>query len=779
MKVMHKKSLAVILTFAMFFVCLFTGVGILKANAAEDVFDYTNIANRIKLGGISEQDVADAFEAEGSRLKAEMEAAGYSLNILASNQPLGNGWQARAGMSYFLSAHLSLGDFDRGSAAWSNDYAFIVYNPNMNAAFTTRGYSCTLYVNADGAWGYGVPVYGLPTGNQFTVGETTYQNFGRGYRSNNTFVFGKKVDAEGVESDLTAQDVANGMLVPIFDDDTGINVKELNAAYLAYYADKEVNLNQFDQVGSTSTAWRQSTADGGNLVYNTAKKEIFTVSGTFLTGFNTNTAQWGMPIGEETVIHEVTYQLYENGVAYVEEGAVKFAEASHVDPATGEIVPNFNSGSVGLISEAAAAKLPAGVTAEAVKAAVDAVYVEDMGTPNAEMEFFAYSMNRGFDFTSEDILVQTFVAQDADGNTVTTKVFVDVKATTLTAVVMDNDTYALYKLPTRFNEGNKVYDVTGEMVLGPAISNVFEVSGTKYQNFLFGAMNLTSTDAATQVLPGVNYAADGTRTVLDLSDFIRVDESNLRIPKSYNISAEDLLAKFKAVYKAYVAQGIALGMPNVEGIGSWIPDVAAGGGYNSDNEFNDGRGMIKLGLYMTDSDAICYYGVTAMLAYSPKDGNVYIMSDSVISNLANYYCVYGAPTSNLTETKLTTSSGVEVTVYIQNFELGYLTVMGSSASMTADKNWDFDLRGPVNLDGSKIPGTTYPGESSTEPSENPGENSGENPDENPGTNPDGDTEEPTEKKGCKSVISVAGGVGALVVLVAAVTIVFVKKRREE
>lgn len=748
MKVMHKKRLAVAMTGAFACASLFTGVGLLNASAADKVFEYNNVVGRIKLDGISEQDVIDAFEEEGIRLKTEMEEGGYSFPVLqGSNQPLGNGWQCGAGSTYFLSAHLTLGDFDRGSNAWNNDYAFIVYNPNMNKAFTARGYSSSLYVNADGSWTVGMPKYGLPTSNQFTVEGTVYQNFGLGYRENNNFVFGKKVDATGAKIDLTAADIANGMLVPIFDEDVNIDVTELDAAYVEYYTDKEINTNAFSQSSLSYGAWRQATAEGGNVVYNAKLKKMYTVTSTFLTAFNAS-SDWGAPIGEESVIAEKTNQLYTNGVAVVEEDEVKFYKASHVDPGTGNIVSDLEGDAAGKVDAETEAKLPSGVTAEAIKAAGAAVYTQDMGNAIEFMHFFE----------GTDHLVQTFVKGEGDAAE-TTKIYVDTKKSPLAAVVLDKDAFKLYENPTRFNEGNQLYPVTGEMILGPAISNAFEANGTKYQNFLYGAINLTETKVEKQVLPGVNYSADGTRTVLDLSEYITIKPSEIRIPDSYKVGAADLLAKFKAAYKEYAEQGIALGMPNIEGIGSWA--ATAGGQEVGTNEFTDGQGMIKLGLHMTDSNAICYYGVTAMLGYSPKDGKVYIMKDSVISNMATYYCFFGAPTSNLTETTLQ-ADGQEVSVWIQNFELGYLVVMGDSASMINDKIWDFDLRGPVNLDGTKIPGVEYPGESGT----NPGGNEG---DDNKG---DG-------KKGCGSVGSTAAGlIAGGIAIACAATVLVIKKRKE-
>ena len=760
MKVLQKKSLAFVLLLAMLFVCLFTGMGALTANADGTVFSYNFMTGRIKPGGVTDQDAIDAFETEGARLNAEIAAEGHGPFTVRA-QPLGDGWPGND--STHVAAQIQLG-YDLGVNVWGmNDFGFVVFNPLMKQAFTVRGAAVVAYTNNTA----GITHAGYPTGNQFEHEGTVYQNFALGYASGTAFHPGEKVSEEGVVSALTAEDIANGILLHVWDIDDGIHVAEIKAAYIAYYADKAINTNSFAL--TATSGWRQSDGNGGNVIYNVTRKAIYTVTSTFLNGFNTNTAKWGAPIGDETVIHEVTNQLFENGVAYVDEGEVKFAEASHVDEETGEIVPNFSAGSVGVVSAEATAHLPAGVTAAAVKTAVEAVYDSEMGIPDGEMEFFAYSTTRGFHYESEAILMQTFTGKDAQENATTTKIYLDVTAATLTAVVMDNDTYALYKIPTRFNEGNKAYEVTGEMVLGPAISGVITAGSTQYQNFLFGAINLTSTSAVTQVLPGVNYKADGTRTVLDLSDFITINEDTIHIPPSYGVTTDELLAKFKADYKAYIAQGIALGMPNQEGIGSWIPDVAAGGGYTADGEFQNGRGMIKLGLHMTDSDAICYYGVTAMLAYSRKDGKVYIMKDAVISNMATYYSVYGAPTSNLTETKLTTASGQEVTVWIQNFELGYLTVMGTSASMTADKNWDFNLRGPVNLDGSKIPGQTYPGETSGGDSGSTGGDT----DNNGGNTATGGG----KKKGCGSEISVAGGISAILLLVAAAAVVFAKRRK--
>lgn len=755
MKVMHKKRLAVAMTGAFACASLFTGVGLLNASAADNIFRRDWLEGRTYIAGVTIDDVAQAFETEGARLLAEMDEAGKKDQFQIKNDPLSNGWPDNGASTYFVSTHLGLGTFDGNAAGlWSGDYAFMVFNPHTKAVYTVRGGAASAYANALHNWNNQVVHAGYPTGNQFTVEEVTYQNFSLGYARNAEFVYGKKVDATGAESDLTAHDIATSMVIPVYQDNVnaadiaGLSVADYQAAYEEYYEDKDINVNPIKQrIDYKYSQWRQETAEGGNVVYNAKLKKMYTVTSTFLTAFNAS-SDWGAPIGEESVIAEKTNQLYTNGVAVVEEDEVKFYKASHVDPDTGNIVSDLEGDAAGKVDAETEAKLPAGVTAEAVKAAGAAVYTQDMGNAVEFMHFLE----------GTDHLVQTFVKGEGD-TAETTKIYVDTKKSPLAAVVLDKDAFKLYENPTRFNEGNQAYPVTGEMILGPAISNAFEANGTKYQNFLYGAINLTETKVEKQVLPGVNYSADGTRTVLDLSKYITIKPDQIRIPDSYNVGAADLLAKFKAAYKEYAEQGIALGMPNIEGIGSWA--ATAGGQEVGTNEFTDGQGMIKLGLHMTDSNAICYYGVTAMLGYSPKDGKVYIMKDSVISNMATYYCFFGAPTSNLTETTLQ-ADGQEVSVWIQNFELGYLVVMGDSASMINDKIWDFDLRGPVNLDGTKIPGVEYPGESGT----NPGGNEG---DDNKG---DG-------KKGCGSVGSTAAGlIAGGIAIACAATVLVIKKRKE-
>ena len=148
-----------------------------------------------------------------------------------------------------------------------------------------------------------------------------------------------------------------------------------------------------------------------------------------------------------------------------------------------------------------------------------------------------------------------------------------------------------------------------------------------------------------------------------------------------------------------------------------------------------------------------------MLAYNPEDGNVYLMSDAVMSNMATYYSVYGAPRGNLTATTITVD-GQEIEIQIQNFQLGYLTVMGDAASMVADRNWDFELGGAVNLDGSKIPGVEYPGEKDDDGDSSSG-GSGSSENESDG--------------GCGSTMSLVAASSAL--LVAGVVLVIAKKRK--
>ncbi len=723
------------------------------AEGEEKIFDYGFLNGRTYITGVTQENIENAFEKEAKRVKDEMTEQGIADQFVVVNAPLGNGWPS-ANDTYFVAAHMDLGSYSGWNNWGKTGYAFIVYNPHMDEAFTVRGEAAAAYVNMNNGWTDQVTIAGYPKGNDFTVGETTYQNFTLGYSMGSQFIAGKNVDETGKEIALTAEDIAENMVVPVYQDTAsaevieGLSIEDFVNAYKEYYTDKEVNYNPMRNINNLNNSqWRQKTADGGEVVYNSLRKEMFTIK-TFLSAYNATT-EWGNPVGEETTTKGVVNQLFTKGVAVLEGEEVKFYVASHVDPDTGEIVSDFNEDAVGNMTDDVAASLPSGVTADAVAEAAKAVWTTEMGNPADYMNF-----------ETETILSQTFVAKETvDGKDVnkTSKIYVDVSKTPLTAVVLDSDTYEIYKLPVRFNEGNKKYDVTGEMVLGPATSAVFEANGKKYQNFLYGAIELSAAKEEDMVLPGVNYDASGNRTVLDLSGFITIDASTIRIPESYNIGAADLLAKFKAAYKEFTEQGIALGMPNKEGIGAW--PATEGGQEDGTNEFKDGQGMIKLGLHATDSNAICYYGVTAMLAYNPEDGNVYLMSDAVMSNMATYYSVYGAPRGNLTATTITVD-GQEIEIQIQNFQLGYLTVMGDAASMVADRNWDFELGGAVNLDGSKIPGVEYPGEKDDDGDSSSG-GSGSSENESDG--------------GCGSTMSLVAASSAL--LVAGVVLVIAKKRK--
>lgn len=777
--IVRMKRTAVTIALALCCALAATGLLIHTTRASADgtpIFGNGSLLGRTYTTGLTQADVENGFQAGGERLLAAMEAAGQRDLFQIVNDPLGNGWPS-ANDTYFVAAHLSLKEY----SGWNNwghtGYAFMVFNPHTKEAYTIRGNMAAVYTNSAKGWANQVAHAGYPKGEDFTVDGVTYQNFTLGYARDTEFVYGKNVDADGVESDLTADDVADSMVVPVYQDTAtadavfkSLSIADFKAAYKAYYADKDPNFApMFNNNTWKNSQWRQNVTDStgavvGNVVYNPARKQMFTVTNTFLSQYNTTT-DWGHPVAEQSTIQGVVNQQFSNGVVVVEtegEGddahdVVKFYRGSCVDPDTGDIVSVLQADSVGALTDEAAIALPQGVTVDAVKAAVQAAWDQDtMGMPTEYMEFSE----------SDSILVQPFSNADDE----VSRIYLDVTKTTLSAVVLDSAAYALYKEPTRFNEGLQLYKVTGEMILGPAVSNAFTVGEKKYQNFLYGAIELTA-DAEKAVLPGVNYDTAGARTVLDLSDYINIDATTIIIPDSYNIGAADLLAKFKAAYKAYAAQGIALGMPNVEGIGAW---PAENGGYEDDsNEFKDGRGMVKLGLHMTDSNAICYYGVTAMLAYNPDDGNVYIMQDAVISNMANYYSTFGAPRGNLTETTILVD-GNEVTISIQNFQLGYLTVMGTAASMVEDRNWDFTLRGAVNLDGSKIPGVEYPGENQP----------GDNGNNNGNTDTSGDTTNGGKKGcGCGGEMTAAGSVAAAaglgVALLAVAAIGFAGKRRKQ
>lgn len=772
MKTVGKMKRAIIaLAVTLCFAVVSCGVllGTVRAHAADKVFEYGGLEGRTFIGGITRADIENAFEEEGARLKADMAQAGVALDTSGGHAPLMNGWEAFGG---FLAAHLNLGNYAQGAGLWANDYAFMVFNPYDKKAYTVKGKSVNAYANASNGWKDQIVHLGLPKGNDFTIEETTYQNFSLGYTKNGQTVYGKNVTDAGVEEELTADDIAESMYIPIWYDTAfpievfkKLTISDYANAYKEYYADKDVNVNPIrvnfktDGGKPRDIVWRQDIVSEnqktGEVIFNEIRRKMFAVTNTFLNDYYGNSAKWGAPVAEERTVtnattqKDVVSQQFANGVAVLTEKEdetteIVFHAAMKVDE-NGEIVSVIGADSVGAIADELISKLPQGVTAEAVKAAVQAKYDNAMGVPAALMEFAE----------GTNILVQRFVSNGGG----TSEISLDVSAQTLTAVLLSAETYELYEKPTRFNEGNKKYDVTGEMILGPAITDAFAVGEKTYQNFLYGAIELTA-DEDDAVFPGVNYQADGTRTVLDLSAKI-VIEDDVFIPNSYgNVGAADLLEKFQAAYKEYVQKGVALGMPNKEGIGAW--SSVEGGIDVETGEFKDGQGMIKLGLHMTDSNAICYYGVTAMLAYSPEDGKVYILKDAVISNMANYYSVYGAPRGDLTKAVLTVD-GEEYEVEIQNFQLGYLTVMGGSASMTADRNWDFELKGAVNLDGSRIPGVEYPGD--------------KKPDEKP------DDNEVEAGCGCGGDLTadgaLFGGVAAVVTLGAAAAIVLAKKRKED
>lgn len=758
-----RTKLMSLLVCALLAVGCFAGLGLVSAKADDAgggalIFDYAGI-NRTLITGVTAAEIQTAFEAEGARVKADIEefnktSSGGTFTI--TNSPLGNGWPS-GGQSYFIAAHMNFGAYST-SSLWGAGYSFIVYNPGMKAAFTVKDEAANGYCNTANSWANQLIRCGFPTGNSFVIGENTYQNFTLGYFNGSTWNAGKKmtnVEGAATEVDLTAADVAGSMIAPLFADIAGsldaYSYTEMQAAYTAYFEGKTPEFGVMNSTTSnsngTATLFVQDLADGSKLVYNTTKKEMFAVK-DFYDDWKA-TAEWGDPVGEQQVTGGTTNQQFAKGVAVIgEKEAVEFHAASHVDE-TGKVVSDFDENAAGLLSPDAEADLPAGVTAEAVKAAAQAKYdVAAMGKASGYMEF------------NDGVLVQSFVKAGDAGATNTTLISVVINGTSVSAHVVSAENYVKYNQQTRFNAGLKKYSVDGNEILGAPVSDVFTALGKQYQNFQYGCMNYTDDVSRS----GVNLDADGKATVLDLSKFIKIDAESIKIPKNYNIGAADLKAKFQAAYKALVQSGWAAGMPNREGIGAWA--ATEGGQEAGTNNFVDGKGMIKLGLHADASNADSWYNVNAFLAYNPLDGKIYLMRDGVVGNIASYYSSLGAPIGEMTETKITSKSGTEFTVYIQNFELGYVTIMASTGAgtYTEERHYDFNLRGEVNLDGSKIDGIVYPGED---------EGGGNGGGDNGGGNGGGDG---GKKKGCSSSAA-AMAIPALAPLFALVGYCVIKRRK--
>ena len=143
------------------------------ASAAEgDVFDYGFLNNRTYVTGITQDEVKAAFNEEGTRLQQAMTDAGVGDQFQIVNAPLGNGWPT-ANDTYFVAAHLNLGEYSNSTTLWSAGYAFMVLNPHTKEAYTVRGEAAEAYANSNNGWTNQVIHLGYPKGNDFTVGDVT------------------------------------------------------------------------------------------------------------------------------------------------------------------------------------------------------------------------------------------------------------------------------------------------------------------------------------------------------------------------------------------------------------------------------------------------------------------------------------------------------------------------------------------------------------------------------------------------------------------------------
>lgn len=108
------------------------------AEGEEKIFDYSFLNGRTYITGVTQENIENAFEKEAKRVKDEMTEQGIADQFVVVNAPLGNGWPS-ANDTYFVAAHMDLGTYSGWNNWGKTGYAFIVYNPHMNEAFTVRG----------------------------------------------------------------------------------------------------------------------------------------------------------------------------------------------------------------------------------------------------------------------------------------------------------------------------------------------------------------------------------------------------------------------------------------------------------------------------------------------------------------------------------------------------------------------------------------------------------------------------------------------------------------
>lgn len=646
---------------------------VITASAQTSVFNFEFIddSNKTFIDGVTKEAIKDAFDEEAERLRTEEDWDFSKVSV--AHQPAANPWPSNLAGSALIAAHLNSTEYSSGNA-WGGGYIMMVYNPHHNKVYTIKDGAMSKYSGALDNWTTNAQNYGLPLSNQFTANGNTYQNFTFGYMTidggSATFTEGKHMNTDGTEVTITKDDYANNGVYPLYNV-PGASLSNFIAQYKAIINSINVDMplsafrmdwsNLWMQILtgsdlSSASIWGQENV--ALVVYNSTNHKMVIVRDGFVSQYTTNPASFGYPIAADFEVDGVRYQNFELGYMKLEENEATFKASYHVDE-EGQEVQLFSKNDVGVVLEGLELT---DITAEDVKTAFESKYTDDMGLPSTFVNFYS----------GTKVLYQRFLSSEGK----TSFIFV---YSPENVVLIDSDIWEKFEKP----EG---YNWAGFDLLGLPISDAFARENSKIQNFTKGYLEIGE---KTKIVVGANIDSEGEVTILDLSNQIFYNSAITKLPKSWNVTPEELVTKFKAKYQQLLDSGFIAGVPSNEGIKTWTEYEQ-----DADNEFADGRGMLILALQSGGSTAKPWYDVTMYMVYNPVDGNIYLIKDNIMNGIAVFRSQLGAPVG-----EAFTYSGLT----IQNFQKGYVAVTSvGSATYKDNLNFSLEKGKEVNLDGSDI-----------------------------------------------------------------------------
>lgn len=669
------KFLCLLLVFSLA-LGLFLASASASAESSLFSFEFIDDPNKTFIEGVTKEEIKAAFDEEIDRLVTQ---GGWDLSkVSVGHQPAANPWPSNLAGSALIAAHLYSTEYSSGSA-WGAGYIMLVFNPHRKKVYTIKDGAMSKYSGALDSWTTNGQDYGYPLTNQFTVDGNVYQNFTFGYMTitgnTATFTAGKWMDQDGTEAAITKDDYAENGVYPLYNS-PGSTLENYISEYKAAINSVEVDIpltafrmdwsNLWMQIltgadFSSGSIWGQNNV--GIIVYNTTNHKMVFVRDKFVETYTLNSADYGYPMENDFEVDGIRYQNFELGYMKVENDELTF-KASHRVNESGEEYRLFTEEDVGEILEGLELS---GITAEQVKTAITSKYTESMGLPSTFVNYY----------TQTNVLYQRFMSESGETS------FIFVYSPT-NVVVLTSDMWKKFENP----EG---YNWAGFDLLGLPKSDAFTKDGSTIQNFSKGYLEITS-DNNSKVVPGANIDSEGNITVLDFSHNIFYNSAISKLPKSWNVTPEELVTKFKAKYTQLKNSGFIVGVPGNEGIRTWTEHEQ-----DEDNEFADGRGMLVLAFQSGGSTANPWYDVTMYMVYNPVDGNIYLIKDNIMNGIATFRSQLGAPVG-----EAFTYSGLT----IQNFQKGYVAVTAAGSATYKDNlNFSEEKGKEVNLDGSDLDGS--------------------------------------------------------------------------